>query len=165
MDIQLILTTVGAFLGSALGMAIVGGVVKGIFGACASKLDAKKNAKENAKALKEEFVDKIKDVSFEQNIMPIVKSELEKVNENATKVATEQLEELQVKYDKLLAVMEKIVNYFDDAPLILEEKKAEAHKAIDEAKEIEAPEKVESFIVVEEEKPQEAPINIAEIKR
>lgn len=145
MEIQTIITTIGAFLGSAVGIALVGVVVRAIISSVTKKFDTKKITKDTISAVKEQ----IQGLNITQNIQPIVESELVKVNEMARKVATDEIEKLQVKYDKLLACLEKFYQYFDDS-LVAQDKKDELRAELDNAKEKEPEKVIESVIVLKE---------------
>lgn len=130
-----ILNWISLFLGSALGGAIIGGIISGFFKGKTEKLISNINVKKIAEDTVSEGVEKIKNVSFKQSIQPIVESELEKVNEKADKRLQKTIEELQIKNDKIIAILEKFIAYFDYSIGIPDKVKEDAHKAVLDAKE------------------------------
>lgn len=100
--------------------------------------------------------EEIKSISFEQNIQPLVQSELKKVTEQANEYLKQQLKETQEGYNKLLNCVEKLSAYFDNSIGVSDEAKAELKQAIEEAKiPAEPANTFETKVVVEEEQPKE----------
>lgn len=96
--------------------------------------------------------EEIKSISFEQNIQPLVQSELKKVTEQANEYLKQQLKETQEGYDKLLNCLEKLSAYFDNSIGVSDEAKAELKQAIEEAKvPVEPANTFETKVVVEEQ--------------
>ena len=109
--------------------AIIYGVVKGGFNRSMQRL----NFEKMFRTMLNEYLERIKQVSFAQNIQPLVESELRKITETAKEYNKKAYEELSKKYDNLIAVMEKFFAYFDDS-LVSDTKKKELKEALDIAK-------------------------------
>lgn len=109
--------------------AVIYGALKGAFNKTLQKMNIEK-INEN---LANKQMERIKQVSFKQNIQPIVESELKKITEMANEYIKAQLNEIQKKYDNLIIVLEKFYAYFDDS-LVSENKKQELKLALETAK-------------------------------
>lgn len=140
------------------------GAIASILGACISRAIKKSknettaalNTKVVANEVKKEIKDDIQNITFEQNIQPLVKSELKKVTEEANEYVKQQLKETQEGYNKLLNCLEKLSAYFDNSIGVSDEAKAELKQAIEEAKVPAEPTNTfETKVVVEEEQPKE----------
>lgn len=140
------------------------GAIASILGACISRAIKKSknettaalNTKVVANEVKKEIKDDIKNITFEQDIQPLVKSELKKVTEEANEYVKQQLKETQEGYNKLLNCLEKLSAYFDNSIGVSDEAKAELKQAIEEAKVPAEPANTfETKVVVEEEQPKE----------
>ena len=139
------------------------GAIASILGACISRAIKKSknettaalNTKVVANEVKQEIKDDIKNISFEQNIQPLVKSELKKVTEEANEYVKQQLKETQEGYNKLLNCLEKLSAYFDNSIGVSDEAKAELKQAIEEAKVPAEPTNTFETKVVVEEQPKE----------
>lgn len=129
--------------------AVIYGCLKGGFNKTLQKMNIEK-INEN---LANKQMERIKQVSFKQNIQPIVESELKKVTETANEYIKKQLEEVQKKYDNVIAVLEKFYAYFDDS-LVSDSKKQDLKQALQDAKtETSTPNEIEvSQVVIEEPK-------------
>lgn len=129
--------------------AVIYGCLKGGFNRTLQKMNIEK-INEN---LANKQMERIKQVSFKQNIQPIVESELKKVTETANEYIKKQLEEVQKKYDNVIAVLEKFYAYFDDS-LVSDSKKQDLKQALQDAKtETSTPNEIEvSQVVIEEPK-------------
>lgn len=114
--------------------AVIYGCLKGAFNKTISKLNVEKIVNDATEKSVEKGIDKVKKISYEQSIQPLVESELKKIDEYAAKEFKKELEEVKDSYEKLLNVLEKLSAYFDNSIGVSEESKAELHKAIDEAK-------------------------------
>lgn len=125
-----VLTALGGVSITAILTGVIVGCLKGAFAKLISKVNVEKIAEDTTN----KSIEKIKKVSFEQSLLPIAKSELQKITETANEYIKESLAETQAKYDKLVAVLEKFYAYFDDS-LVSESKKQELKQALDEAKE------------------------------
>lgn len=125
-----ILPAIMSFLGGTIGGAIISGFVKG----GVSKLVGSINVQKIADNATNKGLDKIKKVSFEHSIQPIVESELKKVNEASTELIKQELIEVKEGYANVIAILEKFAAYFDGSIAVTDEKKAQLHKAIEEAK-------------------------------
>lgn len=125
---------IATILGGVSLTAILTGVIVGCLKGAFSKLISKVNVEKIAEDTTTKSIEKIKKVSFEQSLLPIAKSELQKITETANEYIKASLAETQAKYDKLVAVLEKFYAYFDDS-LVSESKKQELKQALDEAKE------------------------------
>lgn len=95
-------------------------------------------------------IDRIKNVTFNHDIQPLVKSELEKVNEYATSFVKEELDCVKLQYTKFVNIIEALAKYFDNSIGVSEEAKEALKQAINDAKqfaEISIP--VESSVTIE----------------
>lgn len=101
------------------------------------------------------FEEKLKTVTIEQDITPLVKSELKKVTEEANEYVKQQLKETQEGYNKLLNCLEKLSAYFDNSIGVPDEAKAELKQAIEDAKVPAEPVNTFETKVVVEEQPKE----------
>ena len=132
-----ILNEIWVWIGSVLGgltvtgvlSAIIAGTLKGAFNKTISKINVEKIAEDATN----KGIEKVKKISFEQSLQPIVESELKKVNEAANEYIKKALSDTQKGYDNIIAVLEKFYAYFDDS-LVSENKKQELRQALDEAK-------------------------------
>lgn len=99
-------------------------------------------------------VERVREITFKHSIEPLVISNLQKSNEYSVAIVKEELGKTQAKYDKLVAIIEKLSNYFDNSIGVPEEKKAELKEAIANAKSNEICEQVieSEQVVVEEQK-------------
>ena len=138
-----ILPAIMSFLGGTIGGAIISGFVKG----GVSKLVGSINVQKIADNATNKGLDKIKKVSFEHSIQPVVESELKKVNEASTELVKQELIEVKEGYANVIVILEKFAAYFDGSIAVTDEKKAELHKAIKDAK---LPETVFSSTLVNE---------------
>lgn len=133
-----ILNTIWVWVLTILGSISFGSiflfVAKLSIGGQVKKLIAKINVKEIADQATEKGVAKVKKISFNHNIQPLVESELVKINEKSTEVLKKELADVQKKYDNLIVIMEKLSAYFDNSIGVAEEKKADLKKAIADAK-------------------------------
>lgn len=133
-----ILQTVLAYIGVALGgisltaiiTAIICGILKGAFNKAINKINVEKISERAV----DKTVGRVKKVSFEQNIQPIVESELEKINEKSNEHIKKALEETNERYEKLITILEKLACYFDNSIGVPDSAKEELHSAIDMAK-------------------------------
>ena len=125
------------WIGSAIGgislagiiAAIVYGCLKGAFNRTISKI----NLEKTSETIANKQMERIKKVSFSQNIQPIVESELRKITDAANEYIKKELDETQKRYDNVINILEKFYAYFDDS-LVSESKKQELKKALEEAK-------------------------------
>lgn len=122
--------------------AIIYGCLKGAFNRTISKINVEKIAEKAT----DKGIEKVKTVSFEHSIQPLVESELEKIDEKIAKQFKEELKKVQDNYDKIIAVLEKFYAYFDDS-MVSETKKQELKQALEDAKS--APKTAESVLVEE----------------
>jgi hypothetical protein len=109
-------------------------VIKLTIGSAVKKMLAKINVEKIAEQATEKGVAKVKKISFNHNIQPLVESELVKINEKSTEVLKKELADVQKKYDNLIVIMEKLSAYFDNSIGVAEEKKADLKNAIANAK-------------------------------
>lgn len=98
------------------------------------KTIAKIDVEKIAEKATDKGVAKVKKISFNHNIQPLVESELVKINEKSTEVLKKELADVQKKYDNLIVIMEKLSAYFDNSIGVAEEKKADLKQAIANAK-------------------------------
>lgn len=122
--------------------AVIIGCLKGAFNKTISKINVEKIADDATN----KGIEKVKRISFEQSIQPIVESELKKITEAANEYIKASLAETQKRYDKLIAVLEKFYAYFDDS-MVSETKKQELKQALEEAKT--EPKSAQSVVVEE----------------
>lgn len=124
-----ILGAVGGITVGGIVAAIIIGCIKGAFNRAIQKM----NVEKVAESVVDKQMDRIKAVSFTQNIQPIAVSELKKVTETANAYLKEQLEATQKQYNQIINVLEKFYAYFDDS-LVSDKKKQELKLAIEDAK-------------------------------
>lgn len=124
-----IITALGGISLTSIITAVIIGCLKGAFNKAVAKINVEKIADDATN----KGIERVKKISFEQSIQPIVESELKKVTETANKYIKDTLAETQAKYDKLVAVLEKFYAYFDDS-LVSEAKKQELKQALEDAK-------------------------------
>lgn len=125
-------------------------IIKSIVLKVEDRIKAANDNKAVADDIYERLVEKFKTVSFEQNIQPVVKSELKKVTEEANEYIKQELKETQEGYNKLLACLEKLAAYFDNSIGVPEEAKTALKEAIEQAKTPEEPVSVVTSAPVEE---------------
>lgn len=133
-----IFTQAVVWIGTALGgislagiiTAILYGCIKGAFNKTISKINVQKIADEAT----EKGVEKVRKVSFTHSIQPLVESKLEKINEKATEVIDKSVQALNVKFDNVILILERLSAYFDNSIGVSEQAKAELKKAIADAK-------------------------------
>lgn len=134
------------FAGVSIGgiiSAVIYGVLKGAFNKTISKINVKKIAEEAT----DKGIERVKTVSFQHSIQPIVESEISKIDEKVAKRFTDELKKVQDNYDKLVTVLVKLSAYFDGSIGVTEQAKAELHEALENAQS--KPTAVESVIVGE----------------
>ena len=147
--------------GGTLGGTILVSVVLILRAAICKKIDGVKESVNNkviANDVSKDLLEKIKNISFEQNIQPLVESELKKVTEEANTYLKQQLKETQEGYNKLLCCVEKLAAYFDNSIGVSDEAKAELKQAIAEAKIPETPSNDFTTNVVVDEQPKEVTV-------
>ena len=110
--------------------AVIYGCLRGAFNKTISKINTEKIVEE----VVNKAVDKVKSVSFKQNIQPLVESELMKVNEKSNEHIELAYAKVKAKIDKLVNVMENLASYFDNSIAVTDEAKEKLHKSIAEAK-------------------------------
>lgn len=143
-------TTIGSIV-----MIAVTTIIKSAIAKLGKKQDEVFSSKVVAKEVSNEMKDEIKNITFEQNIQPLVKSELKKVTEEANAYLKQQLKETQEGYNKLINCLEKLAAYFDNSIGVPDEAKAELKQAIEEAKVPAEPTNTFETKVVVEEQPKE----------
>ena len=117
--------TVGAII-VAIALPILKGSV--------TKIVSRLNVEEIEKKAVERGVEQVKNISFTQNIQPIVKSELVKVTEAVTAELQSNIEKVHNDYISILAIMEKLSAYFDNSIAITDEAKKALKDEIEKAK-------------------------------
>ena len=122
-------TVLGGLTLAGIISAIVCGILKGAFNRAIQKM----NVEKVAESVVDKSMSRIKEVSFSQNVQPVLESGLEKVNEKSEKFIEKSLKDTQEKYDKIVNVLEKFYAYFEDS-LVSESKKQELKNAIELAK-------------------------------
>ena len=131
------LSNIGMWIVGALGGLSIAGIISAIIYGCLKGAFNRTLQKMNIEKINENLANKqmerIKKVSFTQNIQPLVETELKKVTEAANEYIKKELIETQKKYDNVIMVLEKFYAYFDDS-LVSDVKKEELRKALDDAK-------------------------------
>ena len=131
------LSNIGMWIVGALGGLTITGIISAIIYGCLKGAFNRALQKMNIEKINENLANKqmerIKKVSFTQNIQPLVETELKKVTEAANEYLKKELIETQKKYDNVIMVLEKFYAYFDDS-LVSDVKKEELRKALDDAK-------------------------------
>lgn len=159
--LQQIWDTIAPYVaGGTLGGTILVSVVLILRAAICKKIDGVKESVNNkviANDVSKDLLEKIKNISFEQDIQPIVQSELKKVTEEANTYLKQQLKETQEGYNKLLNCVEKLAMYFDNSIGVSDEAKAELKNAIELARTKEEPSNQFTTTIVVEEVAQEQP--------
>lgn len=149
-----VLGIIGGLSLTGIIIIIVHALIKGLI----NRIIMKFNVEKMFEACLNKQMEKIKSVSFSQNIQPIVMSEMVKLKEELKEQLSKEIRITQKKYDNLMLVLEKFYAYFDDA-LVSDVKKQELKEAIELAKkEISTPEVIEvKEIVIEEPKEKKEP--------
>lgn len=129
----------------ALITGTLSGVLRGAFSKTVQKLNIEKITQETV----DKSLEKLKGIAFSSNIQPLVENELIKVNELAKRVSEKELAKVQERLDDLLKILQDLKDYFDDSPVILQEKKDKAQASIDKTLS-NAPTSAEFSVVVEE---------------
>lgn len=117
--------TVGAII-VAIALPILKGSV--------TKVVSRLNVEEIEKKAVERGVEQVKNISFTQNIQPLVKSELTKVTEAVTSELQYNIDKVHSDYIAILAILEKLSAYFDNSIAITEEAKQALRDEIEKAK-------------------------------
>lgn len=104
--------------------------LKGAFNRTINKINVEKISEQAT----EKGIEKVKKVSFNHSIQPIVESELKKIDEQVAKQFKAELKKVQENYDKLVNILEKLSAYFDGSIGVSEQAKAELKEAISNAK-------------------------------
>lgn len=115
----------GITLGGVLS-AIFYALLKAGFTKTINKIDVEKIAK----TATDKGVDRVKEISFKQSIQPLVESELRKVTEEANKYIEKELKEVKDEYQKIIDILEKQAQYFDNAIGVPQKTKDELKEAI-----------------------------------
>lgn len=147
MDINAIWDAIAPYVtGTGIG-AIIGGIMFACLKGAFEKTISKVNYEKTAEKMCNKTLEKVKTVSFSQNIQPMVEDEMKKV----LKVMNEHLDETvgktQDNYEALLNVMIALSAYFNNGYGIPEEVKENLNKAIKEAQETVEKEMNKSFSV------------------
>lgn len=117
--------TVGAII-VAIALPILKGSV--------TKVVSRLNIEEIEKKAVARGVEQVKNISFTQNIQPLVKSELVKVTEAVTNELQYNIDKLHDDYISILAILEKLSAYFDNSIAITDEAKKALREEIEKAK-------------------------------
>lgn len=80
-------------------------------------------------------LNKIKDVSFEHSIKPLVESELIKVREEAKLIVKDEVKSIVKGNNDIIAILQSLKTYFDDSAFISQDKKDNVQAIIDGSKE------------------------------
>ena len=114
--------------------AIIVAIALPILKGSATKIVSRLNIEEIEKKAVERGVEQVKNISFTQNIQPLVKSELVKVTEAVTAELQSNIEKVHNDYISILAIMEKLSAYFDNSIAITDEAKKALKDEIEKAK-------------------------------
>lgn len=135
--------------------AIICGCLKGAFDKTIRKVDVEKIANKAT----DKGIERVKNVTFNHSIQPIVESRMTEIDEKVAKQFKEEIKKVQEKYDHLISIIEKLSSYFDGSIGVSEQAKAELKQAISDAKSepVEAESVVSNEIVIETEKVAEEP--------
>lgn len=125
--------------------AIITVVIKKIVDKALSKIDSERVANQATDAC----LNKIKDVSFEHSIKPLVDSELMKAREEMKLMVKDEIKEVVKGNNDIIAILQSLKTYFDDSAFISQDKKDNVQAIIDGTKE-KVVEPVVSKVVVEE---------------
>lgn len=128
--------------------AVIYGLVRGYI----TKLIKKINISAIEEKAVDKGVEKIKDITFKHDIMPLVESKLEGIGEDALSEVKKLITENTKKYEEVIEILSKFSAFFDDSITISAETKNSLKTAILNAQshvEVE-PEPVESEIIFEE---------------
>lgn len=106
--------------------AIICGCLKGAFNKVVSKINVEKISD---KAV-EKGVERVKKITFEHNIQPIVESEAKKVGEQMVKDLKEETKTIHGEYAKIIEILGLLANYFDNSIGVPENCKEALHSAI-----------------------------------
>jgi hypothetical protein len=123
--------------------AIITVIIKKIVDKALSKIDSERVANQATDAC----LNKIKDVSFEHTIKPLVDSELIKVREEAKQIVKDEVKEIVKGNNDIIAILQALKTYFDDSAFISQDKKDNVQAIIDNARE-QVVEPVESKVVI-----------------
>lgn len=105
---------------------VIYGSLKGAFNKTISKINVEKIA-DNAT---EKGVEKVKKITFNHSIQPLVESGLQKVNEKSNEYIEKTVERLEKKLDTVILIQEKQAAYFDNSIGVSETAKEELKQAI-----------------------------------
>lgn len=116
----------------ALITCIVIPIVRGMLTKTTEKLNVQGLLDKQNAAIEEgvnKAVGKIKDLSFKQSILPVVKSELEKVTEKANAYIEDEVGALRESNEKIVAVLAALGSYFEDS-IVPDAKKQAFYEAL-----------------------------------
>ena len=130
---------------SAIVSGVITIIIKKIVDKKLSTIDAEKVANQATDAC----LNKIKDVSFEHSIKPLVDSELIKVREESKQIVKNEVKSIVKGNNDIIAILQSLKTYFDDSAFISQDKKDNVQAIIDNSKE-KVVEPVESKVVIEE---------------
>ena len=114
--------------------AIIVAIALPILKGSVTKIISRLNVEEIEKKAVERGVEQVKNISFTQNIQPLVKSELVKVTEAVTAELQSNIEKVHNDYISILAIIEKLSAYFDNSIAITDEAKKALKAEIEKAK-------------------------------
>lgn len=145
---------VAGILGGISYTGIIGAVIYGCLRGGFNRTIQKLNVEKINENIANKQMERIKKVSFTQNIQPIVESELKKITENANAYIDKAYEKVEIKFDKILNVMKCFAAYFDNSIAVTDEAKENLKNAIAEAeKETSKPVEIDVQEIVIEETP------------
>ena len=111
--------------------AIITVVIKKIVDKALSKIDSERVANQATDAC----LNKIKDVSFEHSIKPLVDSELMKAREEMKLMVKYEIKEVVKGVNDTKEILQALKTYFDDSAFISQDKKDNVQAIIDGTKE------------------------------
>lgn len=146
---------IALFVTTGLGSISVGAVISWIVAIVNSskikKALAQFRAQEIASLSVEQGIDRLKSMTFEHDIKPLVESELQKVYEYSVAMVNNELKNMENKYNQIINILEALSKYFDNSIGVSDEAKEELKEEIEKAKtDAEINEPVKATVVVAE---------------
>lgn len=153
---EFILDKIGLLAGITIGgvslLTIVGFVLWKVLSASFNRALRKINLEKIVDIATDKAVDRIKKVSFNHNIQPIVLSEVKKLGEEIKLDVRKEFAEIKENQRKQVVIAEKQASYFEDS-IVSDDKKKALKDAIEDAKQDSVV--VESVVVEETTEPTE----------
>lgn len=114
---------------TAIATAVIYGLVRGFI----TKLTKKINIEKIEEKAVDKGVEKIKEITFQHDIMPLVESKLKSINEVALNDVKELISNYNKQYSYLINILKQFSSYFDDSISISADKKIELQKLVADA--------------------------------